>query len=477
MIHQTTRPEEERRAQSAWRLRRPEVAPVIERLIDREFLTPEEGLSLERRDLGRILAFARSEVPYYRRQSELAGLDLSGPVDREALLSLPVLTKNDVQDHTDDLRAERLPAGEAIAGWASSSGTTGRPTLVLRNQSVAAIFGLLVQRPLRWGRLDPNWTQAVIRLQKDLPRQPDGQPLQDGAMIRAPSWQYLGNWFHTGPMLGINRSNPVEVQIEFLRRNSPEYLVTFPGTLETLVLACQGSPVDSLRATRTISATLTMGMRKRIEDATGLPIHEGYGLNEVGIVAGRCSEGRYHVHAEHCLVELVDEDGSPTPPGQIGSVLVTSLTNYAMPLIRYETGDLAVSVEGPCPCGLTLPSIGRIVGRYRAMRHAPQGTSRRVNLVIDTIDALPLASLAGLRAYQLHQFTDDRFELRLETVGEPSPAIVDAVRRAWDAENDASHPLTIIRVEQIPGGPGGKQQEFTSDFFPSVHEGTELGSE
>ncbi len=466
-----TRLDEEREAQKLWRLKRPAAESVIEKMLQREFLEPVAARDLEARELTRILRFARREVPYYRSHDAWSGLALDVAVDRDVLAELPIIGKHDVQDRVEDLKAERLPQGQEAVSWTSSSGTTGRPTRVLFSQHALMMFGLLVQRPLRWARIDPSWTQAVIRLARDLPRQADGSLLADGAIHRTAGWMYLSNWFHTGPMIGFNRSNSVEAQIDLLREERPQYLITFPGTLETLVYACQGKPVESLLALRTISATLTEGMRDRIESATKLHVYEAYGLNEIGIVAHRCDAGRYHVNAEHCLVEIVDAAGKPCKPGETGRIVVTSLTNFAMPLVRYDTGDIAGAVEGACACGRTLPSIGRIVGRYRAMRHAPEGTSRRVNLVAGTIDGLPLAVLADLREYQLHQFGDGSFELRLVTLGEPGEPLVSALREAWDAENDASTPLRILRVDEIAIAPGGKQQEFTSDFFPSVHEG------
>ncbi len=59
------------------------------------------------------------------------------------------------------------------------------------------------------------------------------------------------------------------------------------------------------------------------------------------------------------------------------------------------------------------------------------------------------------------------------TVGKPQ-LLISAVREAWDAENDESTPLRIVKVEEVPVAPGGKQQEFTSEFFPSVNEGAEI---
>ncbi len=470
-----TRLDEEREAQKLWRLKRPASEPVIDKILRREFLEPGAANELEGRELQRILRFARNEVPFYRTHGGWSGIALDAPIRREVLAQLPIIDKHDVQDGVQDLKAERLPRGQKAVSWTSSSGTTGPPTRVLFNGHPLMMFGLLIQRSLRWARIDPSGTQAVIRKASGLPNLANGSLLSDGAIQRRTGWMYLADWFHTGPMIGFNNSNPVEQQIDMLRKERPQYLVTYPGTLETLVFASQGTPVDSLVALRTIATTLTEGRRGRIESATGLKVTEAYGLNEIGNVANRCEAGRYHVNAEHCVVEIVDKAGKPCKSGETGRIVVTSLRNFAMPLIRYDTGDITEAVEGVCSCGRTLPSTGPIVGRYR--ENVPQGTSRRINLISETIDRFPLAALADLREYQLHQFADGRFELRLVTVGEPDENIINALRAAWDLENDESTPLRIVQVNEIAIGPGGKQQTFTSDFFPSVHEGSEVSTD
>ncbi len=73
--------------------------------------------------------------------------------------------------------------------------------------------------------------------------------------------------------------------------------------------------------------------------------------------------GNYHQNAEHVLIELVDEAGREVAPGELGRVLLTTLENFVMPLVRYEIGDYAVAASGDCSCGRTLPLIGRVVGR------------------------------------------------------------------------------------------------------------------
>ncbi len=462
--------EEERIAQQSWVLKQPSNAPVIDALLRREFLAPQAALDSEALELQRIIEFARSEVPWYRDSEAWRAPRIEGPVTRETLATLPVLDKARLREDFVSFKAVRLPKGERFCYETKSSGTTGTPVRVAFGQQAAMSFGLLAQRLHRWARFDARLMQAVIRLPRDLKRDKDGTLLPDNQVQRSDGWMYVRNFFHTGPQIAIARSNSVEFQLEWLRKEQPGYLMTFPGTLETLVFAAQGKPAANLKGLRTISATLTEAMRQQIESATQLTVQQPYGLNEIGAVASRCSAGRYHVNAEHCIVEIVDEDNKPCQPGEFGRVLVTALTNVVMPLIRYDTGDSAEAVTGDCPCGRTLPGFGRILGRYRAMRHAPAGTSRRVNLMFDTLQALPLELLAELREYQLHQYCDGRFEMRLNTRNEPDYRLVSALRAAWDA-NAGAVALEILRVNAIPAAAGGKAQDFTSDFFPSIHEG------
>lgn len=468
----TGRLEEERLAQKAWIPRRPAAAPAIEALLGREFIEPQAARDMEALELGRIIGFARSVVPWYRDSEHWRACapPLEGRIDRDVLSTLPVLDKTQLREHFEALNARQLPRGESFCYETKSSGTTGTPVRVRFGQEAGMAFGLLSQRLHRWARFDPRLALAVIRLPRDLQVKADGSRLSDKEVQRSGGWMYVSNFFHTGPQISITRSSSVEFQLEWLRTERPGYLMTFPGTLETLVYAAQGSPVDSLRGLRAISATLTEATRQQIESATQLTVQQPYGLNEIGMVASRCSAGRYHVNAEHCVVEVVDADNRPCEPGRFGRLLVTALTNVVMPLIRYDTGDMAEAVSGECPCGRTLPAFGRVLGRYRAMRYTPEGTSRRMNLLFDTLQALPLGVLADLREYQLHQYRDGRFEMRLNTRSEPDAALVDALREAWDAgAGDAR--LDILRVEEIAGPAAGKAQDFTSDFFPSIHEG------
>jgi phenylacetate-CoA ligase len=399
----------------------------------------------------------------------VAGVHHRPTLDRDTLASLPVIGKTHLREQFEAFIAQRLPKGERVVYETKSSGTSGTPARVRFGRQAGLAFAPLSQRLHRWARFDPLRKQGVIRQARVLPRGEDGSMLADGEIQRLNGWMYVRDVFHTGSQVSITRGNSLEFQLAWLRAERPAYLVTSPGLMESLVYAAQGKPVDSLLGLRAIAATLTDEVRRQIESATQLTVQQPYGLNEIGLVANRCAAGRYHANAEHCAVEVVDENNQPCRPGEYGRVLVTALTNVAMPLIRYDTGDVAEAVSGDCDCGRTLPAIGRIRGRFRPTRFAPEGTTHRMDLLFNVLRTQKLEALQDLREYQLHQFRDGSFEMRLATRGELDARLVAALREAWDREAGDAR-LEIVRVEAIARVVGQKTQDFTSEFFPSIQE-------
>jgi len=153
----------------------------------------------------------------------------------------------------------------------------------------------------------------------------------------------------------------------------------------------------------------------------------------------------------------------------VGRLIVTGLKNWAMPLIRYDTDDLAKAVDGACPCGRTLPAFADIVGRYSQTAFLPEGTLGLVEGLRGAIDETPHPLTQGLRQFQIHQCRDDSFELRLVSRKPIAEAFVERLQKAWSAH--APRPeqsLVIKRVDLIARSPGGKFQAFTSDFIPAL---------
>ncbi len=460
---------EERAEQRRWRLR-PEFArmDVFDRLLASEFAPTEQAEAADARVLRSLVRFAVEHVPYYRDLFGRLGLTADDIADPRDLPRLPLLTKRALREEFEKLRPESLPPGEAVWGPASSSGSTGPPTKVIHSVGSNMMFTLLNQRHTRWYRRDPRGVMASIRSAQASPKPTRERELGVGETLRVPRWRYVGVYFETGPSLYFNITTPVEDQVAWLRRERPDYLVLTAHALEHLAMACAGErPCDSLRGVTPISEAITLSTRRHLQSVYGARMDMGYGLNEIGLVAAQCEADRYHVNREHCVVEIVDEAGTPCRPGESGRVVVTGLQNLAMPLLRYDTDDLATVTEDPCPCGRTLPSFGQIHGRYSRIVGLPDGTLDRVGALRTALQEAPPDLARPLRRYQIHQSRDGRFELRLVCATPIAAAMTDRLQRAWSATvGPSGAPLEIRTVPDIPyKTAGSKFEDFTSDYI------------
>jgi len=459
----------ERAEQARWRLRpRWSWVKDFDELVEEEFLPPDQLLARQSAALRNVVRFAVSQVPYYGEMFRRLAIRADAVQQPDDLTRLPVLTKATVKSREAELQARAVTSGQVVARETVTSGTTGEPVRVLHT-AYEAMFALMKQRELRWFRFDPAGVFAVVRYVARHGVTPEPDMDAGPSTLHDASWPAVGTCFETGPSCRCDIASPLEDQVEWLDRLRPDYLMTEAGNLEALALAYQDRDrPDRLQGIEAIANMLTAGMRRRAEKTFGVPIHQNYGLNEIGIVAARCPEGgRYHVNSRLCIVEIVDEDGAPCLPGQKGRVLVTGLTNYAMPLLRYDTDDVVEVVEGPCPCGRTLPSFGAVDGRYRRTACLPAGTYGYWLGLVSALDHMPDALLTHLRQYQLHQFLDGRFELRLVTAGTPPAGFTDYIEEGWRAATMPHRiPLAIARVARILPGAGHKVHNFTSDFAP-----------
>ena len=199
-------------------------------------------------------------------------------------------------------------------------------------------------------------------------------------------------------------------------------------------------------------------------------MHLSYGLNELGRVAVRCAAGRYHVQAENCIVEIVDEQGQPCAAGESGRLLVTSLLNFATPLLRYDTGDVGIAVAGPCPCGRTLPSFAEVSGRLRRFAGLPPGSRQRFNVLAGAVEQMPRELMRGLRQYQVHQNVDESFELRVRLEAPLPGGFIERVQAAWAGLSlEPRRALTVVEVARIPASPSGKLLDFSSDLYEDAY--------
>ena len=104
-------------------------------------------------------------------------------------------------------------------------------------------------------------------------------------------------------------------------------------------------------------------------------IYNHYGSRELGSIASECkSHMGMHIFTNHNFIEIMDESNQPVIDGKLGNIIVTSLNNYSMPLIRYKIGDVGKKSIKNCKCEIAYPMLEEVIGRSTDILKASDGT-------------------------------------------------------------------------------------------------------
>ena len=384
-----------------------------------------------------LVRFARSESPFYR--DAYRGLPEREIDPRE----LPVVTKPTLMAHFDDwvtdpeislagvtaFVADRGHIGERYLGryvvW-KSSGTTGEPGIYVEDDDALATFDALMAvhfDPIRfaaqhsWDLVARGGRAALIAATGD-------------HFASIASWQRVCQSSPWIAARGFSIMDPLPQLVAELNDYQPVFLASYP-TMLSLLAEEQEAGRLKLEPARLWSGgeCLAPDTGRAIERAFGCPLTNEYGASECMSIAFGCREGWLHINADWVLLEPVDRDYRPTPPGEVSdTVLLSNLANRVQPILRYDLGDSIIAKPEPCACRNPLPAI-RAEGRrddVLSMR-APDGKLvRLLPLALTTI----VEEAAHVHRFQIVQTAADRLLLRLEPGGD------DARRAAWHAAAD-----------------------------------------
>lgn len=409
-----------------------------------ETFTPEQMAKYTQDQLLRLLNFARHNVPYWRKR--LAPVLADNRFDRIAWLKLAPLSRATIVAKLAELSARSVPdfAGQSHIGL--TSGSTGAPMRYRASASDNMANAALTERSYDWWGLEGQRNFAQIQF---LP--PDWPSLVEGGI---PGWRPgPPDGKPVGRGLALRVETSVEEQLDWLLRWRPAYLNTRPTQIEALAEASLRRGLDlRFRAVMTISGPLSQTARELCRRAFGAEIYDTYGTSECGHVAAECPTCRMlHVSAEARLVEVVREDMTPCAPGEVGRVLITSYTNYAMPLIRYDLGDYAELGPAQAPCGRPLPSLVRVLGRETETFMRRDGSR-----FFPTVVARGLQQVMPLKQVQFVQTDYELVEIRYVPVGDGAAIDEGAVQRYVKSQLGDAFAARLVPVPDIPRPAGAK---------------------
>jgi phenylacetate-CoA ligase len=411
-----------------------------------QWLSSAELEARQFEQLGEVLDHAARTVPFYGPRLRDAGIDPKRAIERAAFERIPLLTRRDIQAHEQVLKSTALPSGHGRLVEHRSGGSTSEPVRVYGTELTTLFWHALALRDHLWHRRDFSAKLCAIRSRVENREQSGWGPTTDLVFV-------------TGPGAVLNIRTPIPDQLEWLRRHDPDYLLSHPTNVREVahLSLARGVTLPRLREVRTYGEPVSTELRSLCREAWGARVVDVYSAEETGYIALQCPENEhYHVQSETLLIEILDSRGRPCEPGATGQVVVTTLHNFAMPLIRYAIGDYA-EAGGPCPCGRGLPVVTRIHGRSRNLFVLPNGQH-----CWPTTPFIRYAGIAPIQQIQIVQHTVTQVEARYVSERALSGSEEQNMIAAIHLGLGYPFEITLSRVEEIPRLPSMKFEDFVS---------------
>jgi len=298
-----------------------------------------------------MVRHAWDTVPFYRDRWAAAGLHPDAVRTLDDLIQFPVLTKADIRAHADRLRSN---ACSGPVTKKTTSGSTGVPLTIVVDDEAMAWKRAFTVRSDQWS----GWRlgQRVARLW--------GHGAAERGNWKARLRRHVVDRESFLNTLGIDRAG-LKAFADHLRCKPPGLLFGHAHSLYLLAAFVRGYCPGAIRPNGIVSAAMALHAWQRcvIEEAFGRPVTDRYGCEETSLIACECEQHRgLHLNADGVYCEVIPDDRLNAGPGA-GRLLLTDLTNRAMPLVRYQVGDVVVPTDRRCACGRGLPLIDRVVGR------------------------------------------------------------------------------------------------------------------
>lgn len=414
----------------------PDFYPVYRRVVKNQWRPYTEMKEEQEKQLRHMIQFCYDYVPYYRAQFKTLKLQPHDIRKIEDLQNLPVLTKDTIKQHWEEFKPSCLSSLNYYSR--ATGGSTGSPLQYRLSKPDRFLGGALLYRGWGYG----------------------GFELGDKMVFLA------------GSSLDVSKKSHVVTRIHEISRNIKKFSSFDMGDNEMQDYACglnsikprfirgyassiffyaswldnNSVSVPQPHAIFTTAEKLFPHMRKKISDVFGCEVYDTYGLNDGGISAYECAvHNGLHIDTERSILEITDVEGIPVY-GQQGTILATSLHNYAMPFLRYNTGDLASLHNGPCACGRESLLLQDIIGREKEFLITPSG--RKVhgaalfNLLFYTIESSVLPDAVNrIKEFQIIQRQKGKVEIVFACDGELPAEVLDFIHSSiknrfneWDVE-------------------------------------------
>jgi phenylacetate-CoA ligase len=439
----------------AWQLLKQQnslaVLPYLEKT---QWVSPDELLDLQWRRFGTLLEHAYAHVPYYTHIMRQAGLDPVLLTRERSLEKLPLLDRSVISRQRDILRATNLSTERFVSN--GTGGSTGEPLCFFDDRNESGWSEAAVFRSHRWLGVDVGDRSAFLwGANFDVTKfQGISGRLKSRVLnlLMLPAWQLS----ETASDAFWNKL------IDF----KPKLLVAYAGAIYNWarLLGNDRAPLPSLAAIVVSAETLHEDWRIVIEQSFKVPVYNRYGGRDIKFVAQECPMRKgLHINAENSLVEIVKE-GRAVAPGELGEIVITRLDNFAMPFIRYRSGDLGIMGSSACECGRSLPLLDKIEGRAQDTIVTEDG-----RIVSGPFFAHLMKDCPDVKEFQVHQLRRSQLLIQIvldhDTCFSSQPRIERIVREYMGQDMRIDFELRDI----IPLTRSGKRRVIVSHLSGDAH--------
>jgi phenylacetate-CoA ligase len=381
----------------------------------------------------RMMRHAVTAVPFYQRlRIKPESIRSAADIER-----FPLISKRDIQRDPDAL----LAAGYSVDSLYRSrtSGSSGEPTSTYFDPE----SWLLCKYALKLRRVSSTAGLPLLRRVLLVSEQ---RPEALADLAGSGPSQLFGAF----PRRSLSIHAPMETHLDDIARYRPAIVYAFPSYFLDLIATAQlqGRPLPRIPHLCTSSEVLSAAHRAQIEAAFGGRIWDVYGCTEFKEVAWQCGHGRYHLNFESVDVETAQSQSAP--------IVLTTLCNRAMPLLRFQTGDQATFDREPCPCGRQSSQFSSFAGRVGDTISLPSG--RRLMPYLLTTD---IELEGSILQYRIVQTEPDAFRIDA-VVRQPGQSELWRDRLGAQFSRVAGEPLrvSVREVTRLERAPSGKRSVF-----------------
>ncbi|MBC8343725.1 MAG: phenylacetate--CoA ligase family protein [Bacteroidetes bacterium] len=404
-----------------------------------QWYSKDELEQMQLSGLKNILNHSHKNIPYYKDIFQKVGYNENMDAPVVELKKMPFLTKKIIKENLPDQILDKTRETYFIDHTSGSSGVQGQ-----FHYDKEAYSKTLAVQSLWWEWSGYKFGDKVIQT---------GMTPDRGLIKGIKDKLFRVKYTQAFQM----DSHTTQKNLQPIRGTKDYYFMGYASSLYSYAKFAEELGIDDIHFKAVVSWGDKMfpHYRKLIKKQFQAEVFDTYGACEGTMIAAECEEHNYHVMTPHVIIELLNNDGNEIEPGEIGTVVVTRLDNYLMPLIRYRIGDLAIKAdpEKKCACGRNFPMLEKIIGRDTDIIYTPKGRALIVHFFTGIFEHIP-----QIEQFQVEQKEDFPLIIRYIPDKDFNRDLLDDIKQEIYKKAGEVFPIEFTRVGEIKPTPSGKPQ-------------------